>query len=358
MGAIAVDEQGLRVALPQGTRLETGWLVGGIAAALGAVVLGLWLGPVSIAPGRVFLELLDRLPAVNVDSGLSVSDRAIVWDVRAPRVILGLLVGGLLAGSGAAYQGVFRNPLADPYLLGIAAGAGLGATLAIVSGVGDGIGVIDPVPLAAFVGALVAVAAAGMLGTQRGRAGSASTLILAGVAVASFLTAVQTYVQQRNAESLRQVYSWLLGRLSTSGWGEVALLAPYALGCVVVLTMSVGALDVLAVGDDEAASLGLRPRRIRLVVLGAASLGAAAAVAVSGLIGFVGLIVPHVVRRLTGVSHRRVIPLSFLLGGAFLVLTDIVARTVQSPAELPIGVITAFIGAPFFLLILRRESVA
>ncbi len=358
MGAVAVDEQGLRVALPRGTRLETGWLVGGIAAALGAVVLGLWLGPVSIPPGRVMLELLDRLPVIDIDSGLSVSDRAIVWDLRAPRVVLGLLVGGLLAGSGAAYQGVFRNPLADPYLLGIAAGAGLGATLAIVSGVGDGIGVVDPVPLAAFVGALVAVAAAGMLGTRRGRSGTASTLILAGVAVASFLTAVQTYVQQRHAESLRQVYSWLLGRLSTSGWGEVGLLAPYAVACVVVLTLSVGALDVLAVGDDEAASLGMRPRRVRLVVLGAASLGAAAAVAVSGLIGFVGLIVPHVVRRLTGVSHRQVIPLSFLFGGAFLVLTDIAARTVQAPAELPIGVITAFIGAPFFLLILRRGSEA
>ncbi|MGH8925709.1 MAG: FecCD family ABC transporter permease [Acidimicrobiia bacterium] len=325
---------------------------------VGAALVGVSSGPIGVAPGRVVLELLDRLPLLVFDSGLSALELAIVWDLRAPRVVLGLLVGAMLAGSGAAYQGVFRNPLADPYLLGVAAGAGLGATVAIVTGLGDGVGFVDPVPLLAFTGALVAVGAAATLSVRRGRAGSPATLILAGVAVAALLTAIQTHIQQRYQESLRQVYAWILGRLSTSGWDEVLLLVPYAAVCAAVLLVAVGALDVLAVGDDEATSLGLKPRRVRLMVLTAASLGAAAAVAVSGLIGFVGLVIPHGVRLLAGVTHRRVVPLSMLFGGAFLALTDVAARTIQAPAELPIGVITAFIGAPFFLLILRHQSIS
>jgi iron complex transport system permease protein len=305
----------------------------------------------------VALELLDRLPLIEIDSGLTTSQAAIVWEIRTPRVVLGLLVGALLAGSGAGYQAVFRNPLADPYLLGIAAGAGLGATVAIVTGAGTGAGPFDPIPLFAFVGALTAVAAAALLSVRRDGTGSPATLILAGVAVAAFFTAAQTYVQQRHADTLRQVYAWILGRLSTSGWDEVLLLLPYAVVCGAVLVAAVGALDVLAVGDDEARSLGLHPRRVRAAVLVAASLATAAAVAVSGLIGFVGLIVPHGVRLIAGVSNRRVVPLSFLFGGAFLALADVLARTIQSPAELPIGVITAFIGAPFFLAILRSRSV-
>jgi iron complex transport system permease protein len=344
--------------IPAASRLGAGWLVAGVAAIGVAVVVGLSIGAVDLPPGRVALELADRLPLVDVDSGLSGPSAAIVWDLRAPRVVLGLLVGAMLAGAGAAYQGVFRNPLADPYLLGIAAGAGLGATLAIVSGVGDGAGPVDAVPLAAFAGALLAVAAAGALSVRRGTVATPAVLILAGVAVASFLTAIQTYVQQRHSQTIREVYSWILGRLSTSGWDEVLLLLPYAVVCAAVLCAAVGALDVMAVGDDEATSLGLRPRRVRAVVLVAASLGAAAAVAVSGLIGFVGLIVPHCVRMVAGVSNRRVVPLSMLFGAAFLALTDVVARTVQAPAELPIGVITAFIGAPFFLAILRRQAMS
>ena len=341
----------------EATRLSARWLAGGLVAVAVALVVGVSTGPVGIPPGRVILELLDRLPLLTVDSGLSESQQAIVWDLRAPRVVLGILVGSMLAGSGAAYQGVFRNPLADPYLLGIAAGAGLGATLAIVSGLGDGIGRVDPVPLAAFVGALVAVTAAGTLSVRRGIAMPPTTLILAGVAVASFFTALQTFVQQQHAETLRQVFAWVLGRLSTAGWDEVLLLLPYAVVCGGGMLLAVGALDVLAVGDDEASTLGLRPRTVRRLVLMVASLGAAAAVAVSGLIGFVGLIVPHAVRLVAGVSHRRVIPLSLLFGGAFLALADVAARIVQSPAEMPIGVITAFIGAPFFLSILRRQVV-
>ena len=337
------------------TRLGPLWLLAGIGAVLLAALVGVTTGPVSIPIGHVFRELLDRLPVVELESSLTATEKAIVWDIRAPRVALGLLVGALLAGSGAAYQGVFRNPLADPYLLGIAAGAGLGATIAIVTELPDAVAVIDPVPLAAFAGALVAVTTAGTLSVRRGRAGSPATLILAGVAVANFFTAIQTFVQQQNSETLQQIFAWILGRLSTAGWVEVRLLLPYAVLCTIGMLLSVGALDVLAVGDEEASTLGLRPRTVRRLVLVVASLAAAAAVAVSGLIGFVGLVVPHAVRLVAGTSHRRVLPLSLLFGAAFLALADVAARTIQAPAELPIGVITAFIGAPFFLVILRRQ---
>jgi len=342
--------------LPRPTTLTVPWLIAGIAAAAAAAVVSLAVGPVGINPWRVVLELVDHLPLVTIDSGLSDAQAAIVWQLRAPRMLLGLTVGALLAGSGAAYQGVFRNPLADPYLLGIAAGAGLGATVAIVGDFGDGNGVLDAVPMFAFIGALVAVGAAGLVSGRRGFGTSTATLVLSGVAVASFFTALQTYVLQIRSESLRQVYSWILGRLTTSSWDDVLVIVPYAVVCIGVLLWFRGALDVLAVGDAEAKSLGVRPNRVRAVVLLAASLGAAAAVAFSGLIGFVGLIVPHAVRAVAGASYRRVIPLSLLFGAAFLTLADVVARTVQAPAELPIGVITAFVGAPFFLAILRKGT--
>ncbi len=296
------------------TRVGGRWWTAGLVALAGAAVLGLSVGAVAIPPWRVAIELVDRLPLISADSGLSETERTIVWDLRAPRVVLGLLVGALLSGSGAAYQGVFRNPLADPYLLGIAAGAGLGATLAIVSGLGDGTGVFDPVPMAAFAGGLIAVAASITISRRSGDR-STATLVLAGVAVANFLTAVQTYVQQRHQDSLRQVFSWILGRLTTSGWGEVTVVLPYAVVCLTTLVLLAGSVDVLGVGDDEAASLGLRPGRRRAVVVVVASLAAAAAVAVSGLIGFVGLVVPHGVRLVAGSSYRRVLPLSMLFGG-------------------------------------------
>ncbi len=212
-------------------------------------------------------------------------------------------------------------------------------------------------PLAAFVGALAAVALTYVLGVTGGGARvSTASLILAGVAVASFLTAIQTYVQQRNQDTVRQVYVWILGRLSTAGWREVLMILPYVAVTTVVLLAHRRILDVLAVGDDEATTLGLDARRTRLRIVIAASLGTAAAVAVSGLIGFVGIIVPHTVRLLAGGSYRVILPLSVLFGGAFLVLCDLLARTLRSPAEIPIGVITAFFGAPFFVLVLRTSK--
>ncbi|MGH3371567.1 MAG: FecCD family ABC transporter permease [Nocardioidaceae bacterium] len=335
-------------------RLRPGWLGLGFGAAAVAILIGALVGPVALGPGEVLGALADRVPFVDLESGLSARDSAILFELRLPRVVLAGLVGATLAVAGAAYQGVFRNPLADPYLLGAAAGAGLGATLVIAYGPATGSWPIEPLPLAAFAGALAGVGLAYALGRSAGRARSSATLILAGVAVAAFFTAIQTYLQQRESDTLREVYSWILGGLGTVGWREVALILPYVLVGGVAIFLHRRLLDVLGVGDEEADSLGVRSARVRLVVVAAASLATAAAVAVSGLIGFVGIIVPHTVRLVAGASYRLVIPLSMLFGAAFLILADTAARTTLAPAEIPIGVVTALFGAPFFVLVLRR----
>ncbi|MFP4512236.1 MAG: FecCD family ABC transporter permease [Acidimicrobiales bacterium] len=320
------------------------------------MALGILLGPAGLSAWGVITEALSTIPGIDAGPGLTDRQADILWKIRLPRVVLGALVGGMLALSGAAYQGVFRNPLADPYLLGVAAGAGLGATLAIAYGPDSSSWPVDALPVFAFAGAFVGVTAAWSLGHASGAGRNAATLILAGVAVAAFLTAAQTYVQQRETETLRQVYSWILGRLATSGWHEVLLILPYVVVSTVAVLLHRRLLDVLAVGDDEADTLGVRTERVRLVVVAAATLGTAAAVAVSGLIGFVGIIVPHAVRLVAGTSYRIVLPLSLLGGAAFLITADVAARTVASPAELPIGVITAFLGAPFFAVVLHTSK--
>jgi iron complex transport system permease protein len=326
----------------------------GLLFLLGSMLVGLAVGPVHVGLWPSLVSAVGHLPFVHVHSGLSPEDNAILWQLRAPRVVLGLLVGGMLALAGASYQGVFRNPLADPYLLGIAAGAGLGATIAIVYGHGA-VASYDLIPLVAFVGGALAVAATYALGRSAGAGRTATTLILAGVTVMSFLTAVQTFVQQQHSQSLQEVYSWILGRLDVAGWHDVALVAPYILISTVALCLYRRTLDVLSVGDEEASALGIDVRRTRLAIVLFATIGTAAAVAVSGLIAFVGIIVPHAIRLTLGTSYRLVVPLSVLFGGAFLILADVVARTIMAPAELPIGVVTAFCGAPFFAIVLRTS---
>jgi iron complex transport system permease protein len=335
-------------------RLRARLFLVGVACLLGAGLLGVLVGPVGLSPAAILRELADRLPLLDVRSGLSDREAAILWELRVPRVVLGGLVGAMLAMAGAAYQGVFRNPLADPYLLGVAAGAGLGATLAVAYLPGRAAWPVDPLPLAAFLGALAGVGGTYVLGRSGTRTRSTATLILAGVAVAAFLTAAQTYVQQRNADTLREVYAWILGTLGTVGWREVSLILPYVAVSGAAIILHRRLLDVMSLGDEEAESLGIRAARVRLVVVAAATLGTAAAVAVSGLIGFVGIIVPHAVRLVLGSSYRLILPLSVIVGAAFLILADFLARTAMAPAEVPIGVITAFFGAPFFLLVLRR----
>jgi iron complex transport system permease protein len=317
------------------------------------------IGPAGPAWWRVPLELINRLPFFSIHSGLTDTDWSIVGQIRAPRVVLAALVGSTLSIAGASYQGVFRNPLVDPYLLGVAAGAGLGATIVItVNRSGTSTWWIDPLPLAAFVGGLIAVLATYLVGTTGKGERSSPSLVLSGVAVTSLATAAQTFLLQRNSDVVRQVYSWILGRLSSATWGDVRLVIPYVVLSTIALLLHRRLLDVLRVGDDEAAALGVNVSRVRLVVVVAATLGTASVVAVSGLIGFVGIIVPHAVRLIVGTSYRVVLPVSLLFGAAFLILADIPGRVLDNPAETPIGVVTAFLGAPFFLLILRARKTA
>ena len=337
-------------------RSRTWFALSGVLLFL-AMIVGTMIGPAGPTWWRIPLEFANRLPFIHVNSGVSDADWNIVWLIRTPRVVLAAIVGSMLSVSGASYQGVFRNPLVDPYLLGVAAGAGLGATLVFAFQRGATRNwIIDPLPLAAFVGALVAVAVTYVVGTAFGTTQSSTTLILAGVAVTSLATSIQAFILQRNTDVVRQVYSWILGRLSSATWGDVRLILPYVVLSTGVLLMHRRLLDVLRVGDDEASALGTNVRRVRLVVVLAATLGTSAVVAVSGLIGFVGIIVPHAVRLVAGASYRKVLPLSVLLGAAFLVFADIPSRVLANPAETPIGVVTAFFGAPFFLFLLRTRN--
>ena len=333
------------------------WLIGGVVTAVATLVAGVMSGPAGPAWWRIPLALLDHLPLISIDSGVSDTEWAIVWKVRMPRVVLGGLVGAMLSVGGASYQGVFRNPLVDPYQLGAAAGAGLGATLMLATFRGaGGDWPVDPVPAIAFAFALAAVALTYVVGAAFGGLRSTATLVLAGVAMVSLLTAVQTYLLQRNSEVVREVYTWILGRLTNATWADVRMVTPYVAVSCVVLWLHRRHLDALRVGDDEATALGIPVARVRLVVVAAATLGTAAVVSVSGLIGFVGIVVPHIVRLLAGASYRRVLPLSVLFGAAFLVGCDILGRQLIAPSELPIGVVTAFVGAPFFIVLLRARS--
>jgi len=333
------------------------WIPAAVVALACSLLLGLMIGPAGPTWWRVPLELLNRLPLLSVDSGLTTTDWSIVWQIRAPRVVLAAIVGSTLSIAGASYQGVFRNPLVDPYLLGVAAGAGLGATIVItVNRSGTSSWIIDPLPMIAFGGGLIAVLVTYLLGTTSKGERSSISLVLAGVAVTSLATAAQTFLLQRNSDVVRQVYSWILGRLSSATWSDVRLVLPYVVFSTVVLLLHRRLLDVLRVGDEEAAALGVNVSRVRLAVVIAATLGTASVVAVSGLIGFVGIIVPHAVRLVVGTSYRLVLPISLLFGAAFLILADIPGRVLDNPAETPIGVVTAFLGAPFFLLILRTRK--
>ncbi len=334
------------------------WLLGATGLLIVSLLAGAMFGPAGPSPWRVPLAIVDHLPLISIDSGVSDAQWNLIWTIRFPRVVLAALVGGMLSLGGASYQGVFRNPLVDPYLLGAAAGAGLGATIAILHLRDATDWPVDPTPLLAFVLSLATVAATYTVGAAFGGNRTGATLVLAGVAMVSLTTAVQTYVLQRNSEVVREVYTWILGRLVNASWADIRLVLPYVAVTTVILLFHARHLDLFRVGDDEAATLGAPVARVRLVVVMAATLGTAAVVSVSGLIGFVGLIVPHIVRLLAGASYRLVLPLSLLLGASFLILVDILGRILIAPSELPIGVVTAFIGAPFFIYLLRTKQVA
>jgi iron complex transport system permease protein len=308
----------------------------------------------SVAIGSVFIPPAELWAALK-GSGANATFETILWNIRLPRTALVALVGAALAGSGAAYQGLFRNPLADPYLIGVASGAGLGAVLAMSVQWPYSVAGLMAIPLAAFAAGLLTVLL--VYGFARvGGAVPTTTLILAGVAISSFATSLTSFLMLRSSGELRRALGWLLGGISLGGWDSVLALIPFLTIGLTTLVLSGHALNLLQFGDEQAAQLGLDTRRAKLIIIIAASLTTAAAVAFAGIIGFVGLIVPHIMRFWWGADYRRILPLSILGGGAALLLADVLARVVIAPQELPLGIVTALAGAPFFLWILRRAK--
>jgi iron complex transport system permease protein len=311
-----------------------------------ALLLSLAIGSVAIAPS----ELWNALTGHSSDL-----IQTILWEIRLPRTILIALVGAALGGSGAAYQGLFRNPLADPYLIGIAAGAGLGAVLAMSVQWSYSFWGLLATPLAAFAGALLTVTIVYFL-ARIGQTTPITNLILAGVAVSSFATSLMSFLLLRSTEELRRAIGWLLGGVSLIGWDVTLALIPYLLLGLTILILHGYPLNLIQFGDDQAAQMGLDVRRAKIIIIAAASLVTAAAVSFAGIIGFVGLVVPHIVRMWWGVDYRRIIPLSILGGASVLLISDILARVVLAPQELPVGIVTAIAGAPFFLWVLRHTK--
>lgn len=329
------------------------WIVTtGVLVAAG--LLSAAVGSVAIPLRDVIRILLSQLPGVHITPDWPETFSTILLDIRLPGMALTILTGMALGASGAAYQGLFRNPLADPYILGVAAGAGLGAVMAISFGWATTTSLgLSIIPMVAFTGGLAAVGLVYAL-ARVGRTTPTTTLILAGVAVNSFVVALTSLVMLLSSEELRRALVWLLGGFSMGGWPPVMASLPYLIVGVSLLSFLGRPLNVLQFGDEQAQQLGLNVDRFKLLMVVAASLVAATAVAFAGIIGFVGLVIPHIVRLLWGPDHRRLIPLAAIGGGAFLLCADIIARTVIAPRTLPVGIVTAMVGAPFFLWLLRR----
>jgi len=325
------------------------------ALLLLAFVLSVAIGPVFIPPGILLRVLTGAFPGILVPPGLQETFSTIVFSIRLPHAILILLSGAALAGSGAVYQGVFRNPLADPYIIGVASGAGLGAVIAMAIPWPNSFLGLYAVPVAAFLGATLTIAVVYAL-ARVGSSLPTTTLILAGVAVSAFATSLTSFLMLRSNNELRRAIGWLLGGSVMSGWEPVLAMLPYVTLGLGALLISGHALNVLQFGEEQAQQLGLPTERVKAILILAASLTTAAAVAFTGVIGFIGLIVPHLVRMVWGHDYKRLIPLSIIGGGTALLLADLLARVVIAPQVLPVGIVTALVGAPFFLWVLRHAK--
>lgn len=335
------------------------WVSSLSALLVATMVAGVALGPVSLSPGLVGRIVGHNLIGVPEAADWSNSNQSIVWQVRLPRVLLGAVVGAGLAVCGVALQAMVRNVLADPYLLGVSSGASTGAAAAILFGFGVAFGE-HALSASAFLGAAAASLLVFLIARAAGKVTSVR-LLLAGVAVGYALYAATSFLifASPNPEGARSVMFWLLGSLSLGRWGSVfALVTAAVLVTIAVLTIFGRQLDALAIGDETAQTLGTSPTRFRVQLLILVSLCVGAVVSVSGGIGFVGLVIPHVARRFVGGAHRRLVPVAALVGATFLVWADVFARTVIQPRELPIGILTALVGAPFLLILVRKLNTA
>ncbi len=319
-----------------------------------AILLSIAIGSVFIPPADLWQIVRAWVSNAPLPESLQ-TFALILLAIRLPRTVLMALTGAALGGSGAAYQGLFRNPLADPYLIGVASGAGLGAVAVMSVHWPYSFWSLMAVPVAAFLAALLTVFVVYQM-ARLGRTVPTTNLILAGVACSSFATALTSFLMLRSRGEVHRALAWLLGGTSLVRWEVVLTLLPYLALGLGALLMSGHALNLLQFGDEQAQQLGLPVERARWIILAAASLATAAAVAFTGLIGFIGLIVPHLMRLWWGTDYRRLIPLSILGGASALLIADVLARVVLAPQELPVGIVTALAGAPFFLWVLRRAK--
>lgn len=321
----------------------------GAVLALSLVLLlplGLFLGSVPLSPGEVVEALLGR--------GAE-SHRDILIGLRLPRLLLGATLGGGLAIAGATFQALLRNPLAEPYILGVSGGAAMGAVTVLALGLTT-LGSWT-LPLAAFAGALFAIVLVFRVASATGRALDVRVLLLAGVVVGAFFAAVISLILSLSeARTVRSAVLWMMGSLYAADWSDVLIASAYTLPTVLLLTSLARSLNALAVGEETALYLGTEVERVKRIAFAGASLVTAAGVAVAGVIGFVGLVVPHALRLLVGSDHRVLLPLSFVVGAAFLTAADLLAQVVLAPVEIPIGVVTAIVGVPIFLVLLRRSA--
>ena len=316
------------------------------AILLLAVLLSIAIGSVFLSPSEIWNTLIGR--------GAEIST-SILWKIRLPRTVLVMLTGAALGISGAAYQGLFRNPLADPFLIGVASGAGLGAIVAMSVQWPYSFWGLMAIPLAAFATALLTVFTVYAI-ARIGHTVPTTNLILAGVAVSSFATSLTSFLMLRSSDEMRRALGWLMGGSILNGWTSILAILPFLGVGMTILLASGHVLNLLQFGDDQAQQLGLNVTRTRTLILIAASLVTAAAVSFSGIVGFVGLVVPHLMRMWVGADYRRLLPLSLISGASVLLFADVIARVVLAPQEIPVGIVTALAGAPFFLWVLRRSK--
>jgi iron complex transport system permease protein len=338
-----------------GRRTRTISLLGLAAGLVVVIILATSVGSVRVPFLTTFSILADRLPFVHIAPTWQSAIATVVLEIRLPRVLLAGLVGAALATAGATYQGLFRNPLADPYLIGVAQGASLGAVVGFLLPAAWNFAGFGLIPLLAFAGAILATVTVYML-ARVGKTLPVTVLILSGVALSALLGSIVSYLIITSGEAMHGIIFWLMGSFSLSQWSEVGVVLPYiAVGTGVIIVFA-RLLNVMQLDEEQAQQLGVNVERLKLILLAAATLITAAAVAFVGTIGFVGIIIPHAVRIIWGADHRYLLPLSVLTGAIFMILADLVARTLLSPTEIPIGVITAICGAPFFLYLLRRRK--
>jgi iron complex transport system permease protein len=323
-----------------------------VASVLAAVAFG----AVGIAPWTTARLILWKLHLAARPTGVPHSTAVILFQLRLPRVLLAALVGAALAAAGTVFQALFRNPMADPAIIGVSSGAALGAIVVILLGAGGALDAMG-VSAAAFVGALLTALVVYRL-ARLGPSVQVATLLLSGIAVAAIVSAVISLVMTFSGQNIRSIYFWLLGGLGARGWQSVIAASPFMGVGIVIAMWSAHDLNLIALGEERAAQLGLGVERFKIVSLATGSLLTAAAVSVSGLIGFVGLMTPHMLRLLVGADNRRLLPASILGGASFMILADLVARTAVRPEEIPVGAVTAVLGGPFFLYLLRRERKA